>query len=55
MRVLTERSIEHNQTIYVGFVDYEKAFDDKLEKDIGNAQRINIHSKGATDLNAKIK
>jgi len=25
--VLTERSIKYNQTVYVGFVDYEKAFD----------------------------
>jgi len=27
MRVLTERCIEHNQTVYVSFVNYEKAFD----------------------------
>jgi len=27
MRVITERCIEHNQTVYVCFVDYEKAFD----------------------------
>jgi len=27
MYVLTERYVEHNLTIYVGFVDYEKAFD----------------------------
>jgi len=27
MCVLTERYIEHNQTVYVGFVNYEKAFD----------------------------
>ena len=27
MRVLGERSIEHNQPVYVCFVDYEKAFD----------------------------
>jgi len=27
MRILSERSIEHNQDIYACFVDYEKAFD----------------------------
>jgi len=27
LRVLTERSLEHNQEIYICFVDYEKAFD----------------------------
>jgi hypothetical protein len=27
MRMLSERSIEHNQPVYVCFVDYEKAFD----------------------------
>jgi len=27
MHVITERCIAHNQTVYVCFVDYEKAFD----------------------------
>jgi len=27
LHVITERCIEHNQTVYVSFVDYEKAFD----------------------------
>jgi len=27
MRVITERCIEHNQTVFLSFVDYEKAFD----------------------------
>jgi len=27
MRAITERCTEHNQTVYVCFVDYEKAFD----------------------------
>ena len=27
LRVLMERSLEHNQEIYICFVDYEKAFD----------------------------
>ena len=27
LRVLTERSIQHGQDIYICFVDYEKAFD----------------------------
>jgi len=27
MRVIQERGIEHNQTVYVSFVDYEKAYD----------------------------
>jgi len=26
MRAITERCIKHNQTVYVYFVDYEKAF-----------------------------
>ena len=27
LRILTERSIQHNQEVYICFVDYEKAFD----------------------------
>jgi len=27
MRALNERSLEHNNKVYVYFVDYEKAFD----------------------------
>jgi len=27
MRVLCDRSLEHNKKVYVSYVDYEKAFD----------------------------
>jgi len=30
LRVLMERSLEHNQEIYTCFMDYEKAFDRRL-------------------------
>ena len=40
MRVPTERCIEHNQTVYVGFVDYEKAFDRINWKNMMNILKI---------------
>ena len=30
MRVLCDRSLEHNDNVYVCYVDYEKAFDGEL-------------------------
>jgi len=47
MRVLTERSLENNETVYVGSVDYEKAFDSihwkkMMENDDGNSHKIGV-------------
>ena len=39
LRVLTERSLEHNQEIYICFVDYEKAFERVDWKKLMNALR----------------
>ena len=39
LRMLTERSLEHKQEVYICFVDYEKAFDRVHWKKLINALR----------------
>ncbi|XP_047474125.1 uncharacterized protein LOC125028693 [Penaeus chinensis] len=39
MRILADRSIEHDQEVYVSFVDFEKAFDGSSQKYRGGLER----------------